>query len=601
MIVTKAGFDEVVRVLSDFQILVVDTETTGLRPDHGDRLFSIVVGALHGVYYFNFNGHGDPPDDCLLGDEHLRALNDRLFNAHEYRTWVGHNLKFDATVLAASGITLKGQLYDTKVGARVEFNDHFDYSLDAVAERIGSHKSDAVAEYIKAHKLIDEVVTPFGIEKKPRYDLVPLDIMVAYAEQDVRATWDVYRHQQQHFADAAKGAHPLCAVVKSELALTPVVYAMERRGVRIDRDYCEEASAFERGRMGAATEAFEAIVGAPFLDSGVYFAKHMQPSGMLSKKTQKSSYCAEALERMAGHGDGAAKTILEYRDAKKRLDLYQGLLYHCDSSSTLHANFDQAGTKTGRFSCSSPNLQQLSKDDVVDDASYPVRRAIRPRPGHVFLMLDFDQQEYRLMLDYARLYVPYSALIEKVLGGLDVHQATADIASITRREAKTVNFSILFGSGAPLLASRLGISQQEARRLKYRVLDAEPGIRAFLDACERTARHRGYVTNWHGRRWYCPDPRFAYRAPNFICQGGGADVVKVAMTRIAAWLPGEGGHIVLQLHDELVLEVPEDSALRLAKRAKETMEGVYPYRFLPLTVGVDWSPRSLADKEELVL
>lgn len=593
MIVTEDNFLEAINYLDAQPDLIFDCETYGLRLDYGDRLFSIIAGTVEQIYYFNFHPYPDLDPRFVL-DRHY--INEVAKILRSRRRLVGHNIKFDLGMVELSGFYgMRGpELYDTKVGARVEFNDQFDYSLGAVAERIGSEKLGIVEEYIKENGLYED--QPDGT-KKPRYDLVPFDIIVPYGEQDVRATGLVERHQRAHF-DANPDLAPVAA---NELALTPVVYRMERRGVLIDRDYCELAMAHERQEMQRATEAFESLVGVPFLDSGVYFAKHMAPSGMLSKKTKRSSYCAEALERMAGRGDEAAKTILAYRDAKKRLDLYQGLLYHSDSASILHANFDQAGTKTGRFSCSSPNLQQLSKTDATDEASLPVRRAIRPRPGYVFVMLDFDQQEYRLMLDYARLYVPYSDLIDKVLGGLDVHQATADLAGVTRREAKTVNFSILFGAGAALLASRAGIEEREARRLKAKVLDAEPGIRFFLDACERTARARGYVRNWLGRRWHCPDPRFAYRAPNFICQGGGADVVKVAMVQLPAKLEGLDAHLVLQIHDELVLEVREDQATQAARAAKAVMEGVYPARFLPLTVGVDWSPRSLADKSELSL
>lgn len=602
MIVSRDMFLGVVGDLSDLPELVVDTETTGLRVDHGDRLFSIILSTPGSEdYYFNFHAPGDVPECFLLGPDHLAVLRDRVF--HRPRRWIGANIKFDASILAAEGIELKGELYDVLAMARVEFNDHFEYSLAACAERIGEQKLDAVAEYIKAHKLWTPEAVPGkkDIVKRPHYNKVPFDIVAPYGLQDGAVTGKLHDHQCRWLADPQNEG--LREVVRNEVRLTRTVYRMERRGVLIDRDFAGRAIRHESLRTAEAEEKWQALTGVPFMDSGPFFAKHLPPSGKRTKKSDPAnprySYDADALEKMALRGVALAQVILDWREAKKRLDLYQGLLYYVDSHGVLRANFNQSGTKTGRFSCSWPNLQQLSKDDELTDDAFPVRRALVPRPGYIFVMFDFDQQEYRLMLDTAQVFGGCEKIIRAIReDGLDVHQATANGAGITRSQAKTTNFSILFGAGLDLLSARLKTDRAGAARIRSAVLDGAPGIETFLRVCERTARNRGYVHNWFGRRWHCENPKFAFRAPNFICQGGGADVIKVGMNVVDEGIAAFDAHLVLQIHDEVVYEVRSDQAADFVPWVKGILEKVYPYRFLPLTVGADYSVRSLADKQE---
>jgi DNA polymerase-1 len=217
-------------------------------------------------------------------------------------------------------------------------------------------------------------------------------------------------------------------------------------------------------------------------------------------------------------------------------------------------------------------------------------------------MLDYDQMEYRLMLDYAsRMAVDKEGVLElvkKVLGGLDVHQATADVASVDRRSAKTVNFAVLYGSGIANLAARLGVSESRARAIRDSIFRAAPEIETFIRRAGGAAEKRGFVVNWFGRRSSFPDARYSYRAPNHLIQGGCADVVKVAMNRIDDYLQPFRTKLVLMIHDELVLEGPPAEAGEVIPEVKKIMETVYQSNFLPLTCGVDHSYKSLADKQE---
>jgi DNA polymerase-1 len=260
----------------------------------------------------------------------------------------------------------------------------------------------------------------------------------------------------------------------------------------------------------------------------------------------------------------------------------------------VRTSLDQAGTKTGRFSSSSPNLQQLTK---TDDSPFPVRGAFVPRPGYFFAMLDYEQQEFRLLLDYAGAFTRRRSLIDAVLGGLDVHQATADAAGVSRHEAKTVNFSVIYGVGLDLLAARLKKSRREAQGIKAALFEAAPEIQVFMTQAQNIAAKRGYIVTWHGRRWHCPDSRFAYRATNAVIQGGCADVGKVAMNEVERHLARRKSRLVMMVHDELILEVHE-SEPEVVEECRAIMQRVYPHKFLPLTVGADFSRRSLAEKTE---
>jgi DNA polymerase-1 len=354
-----------------------------------------------------------------------------------------------------------------------------------------------------------------------------------------------------------------------------------------------------------AKETFAKITGEPFKDSTLVYQRVFQADkdrwvyGAETPTGKKNpSFDSDVL---ATFQNPAAKCVLDWRKAKSDANYYHGFLYEADRAGVIHASFNQHIAATGRFSSSNPNLQNLTKDeDVGLSSEFVVRRAIIPRPGNVFHMLDYDQMEYRLMLDYAARFANDAdgvlALIAKVLAGLDVHQATADVAQIDRRSAKTVNFATLYGSGIKNLSGRLGVTEQRARDIRDSIFRAAPEIRQFIRRVSDTAEKRGYIVNWFGRKCSFPDATYSYRAPNYIIQGGCADIVKVAMNKIHAYLQPYQTKLVLMIHDELVLEGPPAEGPLVIPEVKRIMENVYPHRFLPLTCDVEHSYRSLADK-----
>jgi len=200
------------------------------------------------------------------------------------------------------------------------------------------------------------------------------------------------------------------------------------------------------------------------------------------------------------------------------------------------------------------------------------------------------------MLDIgAQLVGRKTKLIDEVLSGKDVHQATADIAGITRKEAKTTNFLTLYGGGLNKLMEGLQCSEAKAKQIQHRIYKSAPEIWRFIGKTIEDVERRGWVYNWYGRRYAFPNRRFSYRAPNYLIQGGCADVVKIAMNHIHEYLRTYKSNMVMQIHDEIVIECHEDEC-DLMPQVKSIMEEVYPYKYLPLTCGIEWSDKSLADK-----
>lgn len=590
-VVSHSNFKSTIEEIKKYRILSLDTETTGLRAYHGDTFFSVIISNGTETYYFNFNVKPDIPEKYQLNGDQRHYLLEFLMS--HTALWYLHNAKFDMAML---GFCLKGAIWDTKVGARLQYSDHMNYSLADCAERMGEKKDDGVMSWLIKNGAWDWVTVP-GKDKREKaiyFADAPWDLIVPYACQDALVTYKLGEHQRHHLREEDKACSPRTTaprnIVKSEISLLRTVFHMEQRGVLVDRDFCEKAIEYERDRLLDAAKRFEEIAGEAF-EPGPKLFSRLWPD---VPKTDKGNPCfdAEVMVSLA-ETDNRAKMVLLAREAKSNLNYFHGFLYHADHSGFIHTNFDQAGTKTGRFSSSSPNLQNLTKLDADGPLKeFSVRRALIPRPGFKFLLKDMDQAEYRLLLEYAGA----DGLIEKVLSGLDVHQATADIAGISRREAKTANFATLYGSGIPHLASTLGVTQDKAKAIVAAIFEAAPEIRSFIRRVQDRATAQGYITNWLGRRWHCDDPRFAYKAPNALIQGGIGDIVKQAMIQCDKFFRdfGLASRVLLNIHDELVFEIADGEA-SIIPDIDLICNGIYKHRKLPLTWGSSLAT-SLADK-----
>lgn len=569
------------------QNIALDTETTGLMPYHGDKVFAIVFSDKENSYYWPV------PKDGKLHPEIEKA-----FNSQDV-SWSGHNIKFDMhAIWCTFGVNLAGPVLDTMIAARLVDNERMSYSLDACASMdLGVNKSDAVEEYIIKNDLWEwqEIPGKKTRKKKKFFEKVPFDIMFEYACKDGRLAYDLseyYLKKIFSIDSLLPDAPKLESVYVQECKLLKVVFEMEKAGLKADPEFSQTALEFYNEEQKTASEEFKNLTGQEYKSSPKMFAEIFAGEKEKWSYTEKGnpSFDSDTIKRF---DHPAAKQIIILRNAKSRTDFFASFDFFSDSKNFIHPSFNQAGTASGRFSSSDPNFQNLTNDEGAEEGTLPVRNAIVP-PSEEFCIVsfDYDQQEYRMMLDYAG----EMELIEQIKAGVDVHQATADMMGVSRKYAKTLNFMLLYGGGVLKLAEALNIPEWEAKNLRELYFSKLPRVQQFINTVIKTAKMRGYVYNWLGRRYWCQH-EFAYKMPNRIIQGGGADVMKKAMVEIHARHNQARSYMFMTVHDELDFYIHK-SELYLVGEIKKIMESTYPHKNLPLTVSVSHSWKSLGELED---
>jgi len=250
----------------------------------------------------------------------------------------------------------------------------------------------------------------------------------------------------------------------------------------------------------------------------------------------------------------------------------------------------QGGTATGRFSYADPNLQNLTKNDPGE---FKVRRCVIPDENYFFGSIDYDQMEFRLMLDYAGQL----DLIKQIKEGYDPHTATSELVGIPRRAAKILNFGLLYGMGLDLLAKSLGVTREEAREFKSQYFGRLGRVKKFIRTATYRAESRGFVHDWLGRRFYTSDKRFVYKAANSIIQGGCSSIVKKAMNELDTFLEDKKSHMLIQIHDEILFNVHNDEKEILPELSK-IMAEVYPFTHMPMSCSISTSKKNFHDMED---
>jgi DNA polymerase-1 len=502
---------------------------------------------------------------------------------------IGHNIKYDLGVLANVGITLSPvadtmlMSYVTSAGLHGQGLDelamqHFGYGMKSFKELVGSGKTQ---------KLFSEV---------------PIADAMFYAAEDADFTLRLYETLKPEMLHQ----HVVRVYETIDRPLIPVVVAMEREGIAIDTIKLAELSADFANKLEVLEREIHALAGTPFMVSSpkqlgeVLFEKLNIAGGKKSPKTGAYTTDAETLEQLAEQGHAIAKKVLEWRHLAKLKSTYTDTLPLAQDATTgrVHTSYALAATTTGRLSSSDPNLQNIP---IRSEEGKRIREAFIAKPGYALISADYSQIELRLLAHVAEM----EGLRQAFRDGKDIHAITASqmfatplaqVSGDQRRQAKTINFGIIYGISAHGLAMRLGISRQDAASYIELYFRQYPGIRAYMDTTIAFARAHGYVETLFGRRVYVKDINakngnlraFSERAAiNAPLQGAAADIIKRAMVEVAAMLSAQSpnSRMLLQVHDELVIEAPEQEAASLAQHIKKTMERVAQLS-VPLTVEV---------------
>jgi DNA polymerase I len=493
----------------------------------------------------------------------------------EARGKVGHNLKYDAHVLLNAGITLAGMRFDTMLESYVWNSVATNHDMDSDAQR-----------YLGIRTITYEDVAGKGA-RQISFDQVPVERAAEYAAQEADVTLRLHEALWPQLAavPALRQLYEEC-----EQPLVPVLLGMEHHGVLVDRERLraqsrEFAHQLQELLMQAHREAgHEFNIESPKQLQQILFERLQLPVRRKTPTGQPST-AEDVLEELAG-SYALPRIVLEYRALAKLKSTYTDKLPELVNEHTgrIHTNYAQAVAATGRLSSVEPNLQNIP---VRRPEGRRIRQAFIAPPGHVLLAADYSQIELRIMAHLSG----DESLRAAFAADTDVHQATAaevfgvELAAVTpdqRRTAKMINFGLIYGMSPFGLARNLGIERSAAQAYVQTYFQRYPGVKRFMDNTRAQARETGYVETVFGRRLYLPDIRsgnaqlrqYAERsAINAPMQGTAADIIKHAMITVDAWCRREQApaRLIMQVHDELVFEVPSDALAAVTTAVREHM------------------------------
>ena len=574
-VTTIEALDRWIEAARAAHVVAVDTETASLDSVTGD-LVGVSLSTGPGKACYIPLGHGgtdmfaEKPDQIPIGDA-LGRLH-ALF-ADEAVLKVGHNLKYDIGVLAQHGLTI-APYDDTLV---------MSFALDA-----GKHQH-GLDELAKLH--LDHVCLTFkemcGTGKSQiSFAEVPLDRATHYAAEDAEVAWRLWKLLKLRLP--IEGGTRIYEMVDRPLAA--VVERMERAGIMVNRDYLARLSGEFANDMLRMEGEIHALAGQPFAIGSpkqlgeILFDKLGLKGGRKGKSGDWSTDQNE-LERLERDGVPIARKILEWRQLAKLKSTYTDALQQQINAKTgrVHTSYSLVGAQTGRLSSTDPNLQNIP---IRTEVGRQIRDAFSAAPGHVLMAADYSQIELRLAAHMAD--VP--ELKQAFAQGQDIHATTAielfgEVNRDTRAKAKTINFAILYGISRWGLAGRLEITPDEAQALISRYFERFPGISDYITDTLETARARGYTETLFGRKTWFPRIKAASQneragseraAINAPIQGTSADLIKRAMARMPKALEDAGlddVKMLLQVHDELVFEAPEDEAEAAGGVIRRVMSG----------------------------
>ena len=585
---TKEALIDVCKKLATHPFIVVDTETTSLNPLNA-KLVGISL-AIHGdgAWYIPM-GHQDINDELLpeqLCFADVKAILGPIL-ANPDIIKIAHNIKYDHRVLLHNDLPLKGTFYDTILAS---------YVINPARR---SHKLDILSlEFLNLAMTSFKDVT-VGDKRENSFSYVPITAATIYSCEDVVATYLLWKH-----------LHPIMDKMQVwdlftnlETPLISILAQMEDNGILVDPKILQKLSQEFAGKINKLESAIFEITGEQFNINSpkqlgvVLFDKMGLPHG---KKT-KTGYSTDVkvMEKLALKHEVPA-LILEHRSLSKLKSTYVDklpLLIH-PQTKRVHTSFNQSVTATGRLSSSNPNLQNIP---IRSPEGQRIRGAFVAQEGSIFMSADYSQIDLRVLAHYSQ----DEALLKAFQNGEDIHKQTAGeifrvhaslLTDEMRRVAKTINFGIVYGMSAFGLSNQLKISRKEAQTFIDRYFDLFSGVKQYMKDIVEEAKEHGFVTTLIGRRRALPDinatnktrREFAERtAINSPIQGTAADIMKQATIDCAQILEAKNIHtkMILQIHDELVFEMPNEETETIVPLLKEAMETTYLLD-VPLTVNI---------------
>ncbi|WP_347453090.1 DNA polymerase I [Acinetobacter thermotolerans] len=582
-VLSQADWDALFSRLSTVKRFAFDTETTSLDYRVAQIVgFSVAFDAQDAYYIPLAHDYAGAPEQ--LNRETILAQIKPILEDDNIQK-IGHHLKYDAHVLENHGIQLAGWYFDTMLAS---------YVLNSVATR---HGMDDVARLYLSHLTTTfEQVAGKGAKQKT-FNQIDIETAAHYAAEDAHVTYRLYEVLHEKLK-----VHPelLNLLLNIEMPVARVLTSMEENGIQLDLafldqlgcDFAETMKNLEQQIEEMAGESFN--VSSPKQVGEILFEKLGLKGG---KKTSTGQYStSESILEKLEHP--IAELILNYRGLSKLKSTYtDGLCKQANNDThRVHTSYHQALTATGRLSSTDPNLQNIP---VREEIGRQIRKAFIAPEGRVLLAADYSQIELRLMAHFSQ----DDALVDAFMHGQDVHRRTAaevlgvpldQVTNDQRRQAKAVNFGLLYGMSEFGLIRQLGFTRQESQEYIKQYFHRYPGIYEYMQRTRQVALEQGFVETILGRRLYTPDidarnmmvrkaaERAAINAP---LQGSAADIIKMAMIEVDKMLPKGQAKMLLQVHDELVFEVDEAIADELAPKLAEVMQSVVQIS-VPLVVEV---------------
>lgn len=588
-ILTQADWDNLFTRFSTEKRFAFDTETTSLDYRIAEMVGFSVAFDANDAYYIPLAHDYEGAPEQLNRETILAQIKPILEDVSVEK--IGHHLKYDAHILHNHGIELQGWYFDTMLAS---------YVLNSVATR---HGMDDVARVYLSHLTTTyEQVAGKGVKQKT-FNQIEIETAAHYAAEDAHVTYRLY----EVLSKKLKAVPELDSILHNiEMPVARVLTIMEENGIELDLKFLDQLSVdfsntiqnLESQIIEMAGQSFN--VSSPKQVGEVLFDKLGIKGG---KKTATGQYStSESILEKIDHPITAL--ILEYRGLSKLKSTYtDGLQKQANNDSgRVHTSYHQALTATGRLSSTDPNLQNIP---IRAEIGRQIRKAFVAPAGRVLLAADYSQIELRLMAHLSQ----DEALVDAFNHGQDVHRRTAaevlgivleDVTNDQRRQAKAVNFGLLYGMSEFGLIRQLGFTRQESQDYIKQYFHRYPGIYEYMQRTRQIALEQGFVETIFGRRLYTPDidarnmmvrkgaERAAINAP---LQGSAADIIKMAMVEVDKMLPKDQAKMLLQVHDELVFEVDAEIADELAPKLAEVMQSVVKLS-VPLIVevgkGMNW-------------